>query len=80
VPRGDHERLGRLTRQRRGGGRRDHRLTTVRDELGKGSPAVAVELGEHVVEQHEGRRPAALADDRCLSEDERQDGDPLLTL
>jgi len=41
---------------------------------------LAVELGEHVVEQKEWRLPPALERQAGFSKDESEDGDPLLTL
>ena len=78
--RGDLEQLGGLERQRVGAGGGDDRLADAPDPLGEDPPARRVELGEHVVEQHERRRAAPLRDHLRLGEQEREHREPLLAL
>ena len=61
-----------------GGGH--ERLPAVAQQLGEQLPAVGVELGHHVVQQHQGRPAAALGEQRALGEQQRQQGHALLAL
>ena len=74
------ERERRLTRQRLRGSRGHDRLGRPGDHLASASRRRPVELGEHVVEEHERRHAEALAEQLGLGEHERQHRHALLAL
>jgi hypothetical protein len=73
APRADADQLVLVHRRHVVGlGRRDDRLAARAQQLGQQLAALGVELGHHVVEQHQRRAVAALGQQLALGEQERE--------
>ena len=77
---GDPQQLRRCERESLRARRGDDRLSHRPDSLTQRAAAALVELRERVVEEEQWRHAAALSDQLGLGEEEREDGEPLLTL
>src|SRR5207244_3454582 len=74
------EQLARLDRQRGGSRRRDESLAASSDPSGQDSAPLGIELRENVVEEEQRRRAGSVEDQLGLSEQQRQDCEPLLAV